>query len=152
MRLYLELSLIESWTIVYGRSSHEFTIQLDVITIKYTRKNYAIRRISYLKRLKRIDEAKNGILAISTKSHGRGSWCCYIVAYGNCIIQSSNLTDRRYLFSKIALTSRRRSTYARITAQNTSTSRRAQAGSIQLVGAGRMRKHDESEHRGQPAV
>lgn len=112
----------------------------------YTRKNYAIRRISYLKRLKCIDEAKNGILVIFTKAH--------YYYYDNCIIQSSNLMDGKYLFSKIGLTSRQRSTYARITAHNTSTSRCARVGSIQLVGsgAGRTRKHDESEHRGQPAV
>lgn len=101
-----------------------------------------------------MDEAKNGILVIFTKTHGRGSLVLRYRYYDNCIIQSSNLMDRKYLFSKIALTSRQRSTYARITAHNTSTSGRAQVGSIQLVGngAGRMRKHDESEHRGQPAV
>lgn len=143
MRLYLELPLIRPTNLRFN---------LDLITTKYTRKNYAIRRISYLKRLKRIDEAKNGILVISTKTHARGSLVLRYRCYGSCIIQSSNLMDGKYFFSKIALTSRRRSTYARITAHNISASRRARVGSIQLVGAGRMRKHDESEHRGQPAV
>lgn len=112
MRLYLELPLIRPTNLRFN---------LDLITIKYkNRKNYAIRRISYLKRLKRIDEAKNGILVISTKTHARGSLVLRYRCYGSCIIQSSNLMDGKYFFSKIALTSRRRSTYARITAHDIS--------------------------------